>query len=74
MKLTREGFKERRVNMKILLIMFSIITMTMFLFANIEVNGYPTRNIITRAICSIISGSILTLMFGLPLLGVISLF
>lgn len=60
--------------MKMLLIIFGVMSTMMFLFGEIKVNGSTDVGIIGRLTASIFSGLVIAIIFGLPLLGIISLF
>ena len=59
--------------MKILAIIFCVIFIWCFIFAKIEVNGSKDITIIQRVFASVIISVILTLIFGLPVLGLLYL-
>ena len=59
--------------MKILAIIFCILFIWCFIFAKIEVNGSKDITIIQRMFASVIICAILTLVLGLPVLGIVYL-
>lgn len=59
--------------MKILGIIFCILFLLIFLFAKIKINGNTDVTIICRAYASFIGSAILTLVLGLPILGIMKL-
>lgn len=59
--------------MKLLIIIFVVMFLIFYFFGNITVNKIQTRGM-TRLILSVIAGFIFALIFGLPILGIISLF
>lgn len=60
--------------MKLLTIIFTIVSIIMFLFGDITINGNRNVNIFIKLISSMFAGLLMALIFGLPILGVISLF
>lgn len=60
--------------MKILAIMFLILFLLMFIFADVKINDLKTDNIFVRAVACLIGSFILTAVFGLPILGIVYLF
>lgn len=59
--------------MKLLTTMFIIIFLIFYIFANVTIDKKPAKGI-ARIILVFITSFILTLIFGLPILGFISLF
>lgn len=59
--------------MKLLIIIFVVMFLIFYFFGNITVNKIQARGM-TRLILSVIAGFIFALIFGLPILGIISLF
>ncbi len=59
--------------MRILGIMFCSMFLLMFLFAKITWNDSSDLNIIKRAIASLMGSFILTVVLGLPVLGLVYL-
>ncbi len=59
--------------MRILGIMFYSMFLLMFLFAKITWNDSSDLNIIKRAIASLMGSFILTVVLGLPVLGLVYL-
>lgn len=59
--------------MNILGIMFLVLFLWMFIFGNITINKVKTANILTRAVLSILFSVFITLIVGLPILGIIKL-
>ena len=59
--------------MNVLGIMLCAIFIWCFIFAKIEVNGSKDITIIQRAFASMIISVVLTLIFGLPVLGIMYL-
>ena len=59
--------------MNVLGIMLCVIFIWCFIFAKIEINGSTDITIIQRAFASMIISAILTLIFGLPVLGILYL-
>lgn len=64
---------ERNMTMKILLIMFLIIYILMFLFGKVTINESTNISTLQRAAVCLIGSSLLTLVFGLPILGIVYL-
>lgn len=60
--------------MKVLLIIFGIMSTIIFLFGNIKINGGTNINILERLIASVVFGFAIAIIIGLPILGIISLF
>lgn len=60
--------------MKFLGIMFFSLIILSTLFANIKINGKGTNNLLTRFVVSIFGSFIITLVLGLPALGIYYLF
>lgn len=58
--------------MKFLLVIFCIITLFFYFFGNVTYNGLTAHGI-NRIILTTIAGAILTMIFGLPLLGILFL-
>ena len=59
--------------MKILAIIFCVLFIWCFIFAKIDVNGSKDITIVQRVFASMIISVILTLIFGLPVLGILYL-
>ena len=60
--------------MKFLLIMWIVLYLLSFLFATVRVNGVIKEGIcLERILGSLIGSFILTLLLGLPILGIVSL-
>ena len=59
--------------MKILGIMFCAIFILCFIFAEVEINGSANITIIQRVFASVVISVILTLILGLPVLGIMYL-
>lgn len=59
--------------MKILVVMFLIIHILMFLFGEITINKSANISILQRAVVCLVGSSLLTLVFGLPILGIVYL-
>lgn len=59
--------------MKILGIIFCLIFVLTFLFAKVKINGDTDITILERAELCILFSLLLTVIFGLPILGVIYL-
>lgn len=59
--------------MKILVIIFCIMYLLMFFFAEVKVNDMPATNVFQRAGVCLMAATILTLLIGLPILGVVYL-
>ncbi len=59
--------------MKLLLILFCLITLLPYLFGYVRCNGFEVHGI-RRIALALISGIIFTLIIGLPLLGLLALF
>lgn len=59
--------------MKVLIIIFCIIYLLMFFFAKVKVNNMPATNVFQRAGVCLIAAAILTILIGLPILGIIYL-
>lgn len=57
--------------MKILFIMFLILFILIFLFAKIEINGTYNITLIQRVCASVITSIVITLIIGLPILGIV---
>lgn len=60
--------------MKILAIIFLILFLLMFLFADVKINNLKTENIFVRAGACLIGSFIVTAILGLPVLGILYLF
>lgn len=60
--------------MKILVIMFLILFMLMFIFADVKINDLKTDNIFARAGACLIGSFITTAILGIPVLGILYLF
>lgn len=58
--------------MKFLLIVFCIVTLLPYFFGKITYNGFEAHGI-HRIVVALIAGIILTLIIGLPLLGILTL-
>lgn len=56
--------------MKVLLVILCIITLFFYFFSDVTYNGLTAHGI-TRIILAMIAGAILTILFGLPLLGIL---
>lgn len=59
--------------MKILGIMFCVLFLLMFCFANIKVNNSTDITILQRAGACLIGSLVLTIILGLPILGIVYL-
>lgn len=59
--------------MKILGIMFCVLFLLMFIFCKVKVNGSTDITIIQRTLACLFGSFLLTLIFGLPILGIIYL-
>lgn len=59
--------------MKILGIMFCVIFLLMFIFCKVKVNGSTDITIVQRACACFFGSLLLTLILGLPALGIIYL-
>ena len=60
--------------MKVLLIFFGVMSTMTLLFGEIKINGSTDVGILGRLIASIFAGLVIAIIFGLPTLGIISLF
>ena len=60
--------------MKILAIMFLVLFLLMFIFADVKINDLKTDNILVRAGTRLIGSFIVTAILGLPVLGIVYLF
>ncbi|WP_373262044.1 hypothetical protein [Hungatella hathewayi] len=58
--------------MKLLLIVFCIVTLLPYFFGNVTYNGFEAHGL-QRIIVALIAGIILTLIIGLLLLGILTL-
>jgi len=56
---------------KVLFIMFLVLFILIFLFAKIEINGTYNITLIKRVYASIITSIVITLIIGLPILGIV---
>jgi hypothetical protein len=70
-QMKRKHLKE--IVMKILGIMFCVIFLLMFIFCKIKINGSTDITIIQRASACLITSLLLTVILGLPILGIIYL-
>lgn len=59
--------------MKILGIMFCVLFLLTFIFGKVKVNGSTDITIIQRTLACLLGSLMLTLIFGLPILGIIYL-
>lgn len=59
--------------MKILLIIFLIIYILMILFGKITINESTNISILQRVAVCLVGSGLLTLVFGLPVLGIVYL-
>lgn len=59
--------------MKLFGIIFLVLFILIFLFANINVNGKRNITILQRVYVSAIASLVMTIIIGLPLLGIIYL-
>lgn len=60
--------------MKILAIMFLVLFLLMFIFADVKINDLKTDNILVRAGACLIGSFIVTAILGFPVLGIVCLF
>lgn len=59
--------------MKILLVIFLVFSALFLIFGDLKLNGKKAETFIERLICSILGGFEITIIFGLPILGILYL-